>query len=154
MVEQSMLKCVRQIGYAVRDVEAAIKAYQALGGGDGEPQIFEVTLDAANGYRYRGEPASCTLKIGVIKAGGMDFEFIQCLQGRHPSGDYVAQHGEGLNHLGVYIDDLAAWKQKALASGARVVIEGSFAVSADRKGQYAYVEMAPGAYPQYELLQL
>lgn len=150
----SFFPAVHQIGYAVRDLDAALRTYQHLAGPDAPVSRFEVVLDQSNGYRYLGEEASCRLDIATIAAPHMDFEFIQVLEGDHPSRDYLKRHGDGVNHLGVYLDDLGPMKDQILGNGGRVINEGSFQLAEGRRGTFAYMQVAPGIYPLYELLQI
>lgn len=83
----------------------------------------------------------------------MDFELIQVLSGNHPARDYVEVSGDGINHLGVYVQDLDYWKRYLLPDHASLVIEGSFHISDVRTGLFAYVQLNGGG-PLYELLQM
>ena len=145
---------VRQIGYAVRDVDDAIRHFREVNGDISDFKSFEVTLDASGNYRYEGRPSRCRLKIAVAAVNCIDFEFIQPLDGEHPSADFLARHGEGINHLGLYLQDLAPLRAAMLKDGGRVVIEGSFFISADRQGKFAYMQMGAGPLPLYELLEM
>ena len=145
---------VRQIGYAVRDIDETIRRYREINGDISDFKSFEVTLDASGNYLYEGRPSRCRLKIAVASANGIDFEFIQPLEGQHPSADFLAKHGEGINHLGLYLKDLEPLRAAMLKDGGRVVIEGSFLVSADRQGKFAYMQMGASPLPLYELLEM
>lgn len=145
---------VHQIGYAVRDLDAALRHYQYLTGPAAPVNRFEVVLDRSNGYRYLGQEAACCLDIATIAAPHMDFEFIQVLEGDHPARDYLTRHGDGINHLGLYLSELAPLKEQILGNGGRIINEGSFEVGAGRRGVFAYMQLAPSVYPLYELLQM
>jgi catechol 2,3-dioxygenase-like lactoylglutathione lyase family enzyme len=154
MLDATFFGAVRQIGYAVRDVDRAIAHYCTLDGSSLEFDCFEVVLDASNGYLYRGHPAACRLKIATVTINSMDFEFIEVLDGQHPAGDFIASHGEGINHLALYLDDLEPIRQRIVEHGGRVIIEGDFAVSEERKGRFAYMQSGDSPYPLYELVQM
>ena len=51
---------------------------------------FQVTMGEDCAYRYRGQPATCRLDVARVTVNGMDHEFIQLLEGSHPTGDYIA----------------------------------------------------------------
>lgn len=149
----SLFACVGQIGYAVRDLETSIEAFLGANRATAEFETFETVLDESVGYRYNGVPDACRLRIATCRFGEMDFELIQVLSGNHPARDYVEASGDGINHLGVYVDDLAYWKEHLIPSHAELVIEGSFQISPTRKGLFAYVRLEGGG-PLYELLQM
>jgi hypothetical protein len=153
MVVESLFGSVKQIGYAVADLDSAMAAFRRADQVDVSFDVFETTLDETGNYRYRGQPDRCVLRIGIARIGGLDFELIQTLSGNHPSRDYVQRCGDGINHLGVYIEDLQHWKTHLLPARASLIIEGQFDISPERKGQFAYVQLAGGG-PLYELLQL
>jgi methylmalonyl-CoA/ethylmalonyl-CoA epimerase len=145
---------IRQIGYAVRDVDDTVDRYRQVNGDIRDFKCFEITLDSSGNYLYQGRPAQCRLKIAVVSVNGIDLEFIQPLEGEHPSADYLASHGEGINHLGLYLEDIDPLRTEILNSGGRIVIEGSFFVSAGRQGRFAYMQIGKSASPLYELLAL
>ena len=154
MLDATFFGAVHQIGYAVRDVDHAIEHYRKLDGSAHEFNRFEVVLDSSNGYRYLGQPAACRLKIATITINGMDFEFIEVLDGKHPAVDFIASHGQGINHLALYLDDLEPLYRRIIENGGRVIIEGNFAVSEERKGRFAYMQSGDRSYPLYELVQM
>jgi len=149
----SFFESVGQIGYAVRDLETAVEAFRQANRAATDFSIFETVLDETGSYRYRGKPDECHLRIATARFGSMDFELIQVLSGNHPARDYVEACGDGINHLGVYIDDLEYWKRQLLPDRAELVIDGAFQISETRKGLFAYVQLMGGG-PLYELLQM
>jgi methylmalonyl-CoA/ethylmalonyl-CoA epimerase len=153
-LDATFFGAVGQIGYAVRDVDRAVEHYRTLDASAHPFNRFEVVLDSSNGYRYLGRPAVCRLKIATVSINGMDFEFIEVLDGQHPAGDYLEVHGEGINHLGLYVADLQPILSKVIDTGGRVIIEGGFTLSADSSGRFAYVQLGDSPYPLYELVQM
>lgn len=151
---ESMFGSVRQIGYAVANLDRAMAAFRSADQAELKFDVFETVLDESGDYRYRGRPDRCALRIGIVRANGLDFELIEVISGNHPARDFVQRCGDGINHLGVYISDLAYWKQHLLPHRAEVIIEGSFQISAQRQGQFAYVLLSGTNGPLYELLQL
>lgn len=150
----SLFTSVGQIGYAVANLDRAMAAFAAAEPDGVKFDVFEAVLDASGHYRYRGQPDRCVLRIGTAHIGALDFELIEVVSGNHPARDYVQRCGDGINHLGVYIDDLDAWKQHLVPARAEVVIEGEFTISNLRKGRFAYVQLRDTGGPLYELLQL
>ena len=133
-----VLSAPNQIGFAVRDVDATLQRYRARYGWE-PASVATVDLNESCAYRYRGRPSFCRLKIGVIEQGAVQLEFIELLDGEHPVGDYLRQHGEGINHLGFFVEDLDAIVKNLAAEGVHPVIEGRFEIADGRAGAFIYV---------------
>ena len=145
---------VRQIGYAVADLEAALRQFEAMNGKAHEFWRFQSTLDAGCNYLYRGQPAECRLDIALTTINGIDHEFIQVLEGPHPTADFVAAHGDGINHLALYLSDITAQRAHALAIGGKVVVQGEFFDAASPAKRFCYIEFNDRPLPLYELIEL
>jgi hypothetical protein len=148
----SFMPAVRQIGYAVRDLEATLRHFEAMNGTGHDFWRFQVTMDESCAYLYCGRPAVCRLDIALTTVGGMDHEYIQVLSGEHPTADYVAANGDGINHLALYVDDLTAYEAHALSLGGRIVAQGAFSDGPARRFRYIGFDAQPG--PLYELVEM
>jgi len=149
---ESFMPSIKQIGYAVRDLGKTLKQFEAMNGTGHEFWRFQVTMDESCAYLYRGKPAVCRLDIALTTINGMDHEYIQLLSGDHPAGDYVAAHGDGINHLALYVDDLSAYEAHALSLGARIVAQGAFSEGPAKR--FRYVGFDDVSSPLYELLEM
>jgi len=130
-----VLPAPNQIGFAVRDVEATLARYAKRYGFEATlNEIIELNERCA--YRYYGRSSACRLKIAVCDRGALQLEFIQLLEGEHPVGDFLRRRGEGVNHLGFFVDDLDATVQLLVAQGARPIIEGRFQLVDGRAGAW------------------
>jgi methylmalonyl-CoA/ethylmalonyl-CoA epimerase len=148
-----LLQPVRQIGYGVADLDAALARYQALGAIGGEITRYEFQLDAGCSYQYRGKPAFCRLGVALTQVQGMDHEFVQVLEGQHPSADFVERHGDGMNHLALYLPDISVHLARALELGGVVVSQGRFEDAANPTARFCYVEFPDRPNPLYELVE-
>ena len=72
----------------------------------------------------------------------------------HPARDFLSRHGDGINHLGICLDDLGPLKEKILKNGGRIINQGSFNLAADQRGVSEDMQVATDVYPLYELLQM
>jgi catechol 2,3-dioxygenase-like lactoylglutathione lyase family enzyme len=135
--QRFVLPAPNQIGFAVRDLDAALARYQNRYGW--EATLVElIELNENYAYRYYGRPSSCRLKIAIIDRGAAQLEFIELIEGEHPVGDFLRQHGEGINHLGFFVDDLDSAVRALVAQGARPVIEGRFQLTDGRAGAFIW----------------
>jgi hypothetical protein len=151
---QSFTGSVRQIGYAVRDLEAALAQFEAMNGKAHEFWRFQADLNAGCNYLYRGEPAECRLDVALTNINGIDHEFIQVLEGPHPTADFIAAHGDGINHLALYLSDITAKRAHALSIGGRIAAQGEFFDPAGPAKRFCYIEFNDRPLPLYELIEL
>ena len=133
-----VLSAPNQIGFAVRDLEATLTRYRERYGL--EATLTEtIELDERCAYQYYGRASACRLKLAVLDHGAVQLEFIQLLDGEHPVGDFIRQRGEGINHLGFFVDDLTATSRVLVEQGARPVIAGRFQLTDGRAGAFVWL---------------
>ena len=129
----------------VDDLEAALPGYEALFG------PFEIAVAPLPDCTIRGRRADCTLKLAVNRAGPIEIELIQVLDGETPHSEHLREHGPGLHHVRFRVDDLEA-KLAALGElGCEVLLQKRFGPSV----AFAYVATPPGLGGSViELLQM
>lgn len=101
-----------QIGYVVRDIEAAMNHWaHVLGVG---PFVYKPDVTFAQ-IAYRGTPVEgMTSAVAHAFSGDLDIELIQQVSDS-PSiyRDFLDEYGEGMQHLGVLVTDWDAQMEKA-----------------------------------------
>lgn len=100
------------LGYAVRDADAAARRYERMLGA-----AFRLMPPFAVSDLY-GNPAKLKVYYGAM--AGTVIELIEVVEGRTPHSDFIRDHGEGIQHLGVYVPDVATAARKAIAEGGRI----------------------------------
>ena len=127
-----LLGPIRQLGFVVRDLDAALATWVAMGVGP-----FYVLRNVAQDTSYRGEPCSVVLSVAFANSGDLQIEVIQ-QHGDTPSiyQEFLASGREGFNQFAFWTQDLAA----TLESIAWPVV---WSGGGDGTG-YAYVEQ-PGS---------
>ena len=117
------LKSVDQVGMVVRDLDTTIKNYQEVLG----INFPDVSAPDYFNRVYRGKPENFRMRIGKTMMGGLQLELIQSLEGKTPYAEFLEKWGEGIHHLGFYVNNLdervAAFKKLGvgiLMSGERV----------------------------------
>jgi catechol 2,3-dioxygenase-like lactoylglutathione lyase family enzyme len=93
---------IDQVAYVVDDLEAALPGYEALFG------PFEVAVAPLRDCAIRGRRADCTLKLAVNRAGPIEVELIEVLDGETPHTEHLRKRGPGLHHVRYRVDDLDA----------------------------------------------
>lgn len=118
---QLPLKKVDQIGIVVRDADAVMKSWTALFG-IGPWSYREMGGKDAKGRDFK-------VKLAFASLGGVQLELIQPVEGRIFHSAFLEQHGEGLHHLGFYVDDVDAEAANLVKQGATILntMPGRFA---------------------------
>lgn len=137
---------VRQIGFVVRDIDAAITSWLRIGIGP-----WFVMRDLRLRTRYRGEPCEVVQSMALANSGPLQIELI-VQHGDTPSifTEFLAARGEGFHQLAWWVDDIDAALRSARDTGLPVVWE-----PADDGGvRYAYVEPPGGPVAIIEIMEL
>ena len=127
---------IRQNGYVVRDIEAAMRHWSTvLGVG---PWFFAPHAPIED-FTYRGRPSNVDVAIALANSGPLQIELIQ-QHNDAPSlyRDFLAAGQEGLQHIAYWTASFAADRQRAVGLGLRVGHEGV----TGRYGPFVYFETA------------
>jgi methylmalonyl-CoA/ethylmalonyl-CoA epimerase len=108
---------VDQIGVIVRDMDKAIDYYQALGMGPFNP--LKVTHTERRVYGKVVTDVKNVIRATQI--GQVQLELIQPLAGQSIQRKFLDRHGEGINHLGFFVDDVDGETDKMIQKGFRVI---------------------------------
>jgi hypothetical protein len=102
--------------------------------------------------KYKNLDTSYNLKIGLTYFGGTRVEFIQPIDGESIHMDYLKNHKYGVQHLGIYIDDIDKEIKLAKNEGIDVIMEGAgFGINGD--GHFAYLDTLEEFGVIYELIE-
>lgn len=132
---------IRQNGYVVRDIEAAMKHWtEVLGVGP----FFYFEKVPVEDFRYRGEPSDAEISIALANTGPFQIELIQ-QRNDAPSmyRDFLKAGREGLQHVAYWteaFDDMMA----KLSEQGFVVGQSGQINGADGRFVYFDTEAHPG----------
>lgn len=136
MTEKFSFSKIDHIGVIVKDLEKAVEHYESLGFGPFEP--LRIARDGA--YKERRvldkpiRPDSIKLKVSVAKIGPVKLELIQPAGGESLWKEFLDTKGEGINHLGFYVDDIDKEESELVEKGLKVLYKARF--SAGGGGTY------------------
>lgn len=133
---QLQLKSVDQIGIVVRDIDKVIASWSKLFGLG--PWIFRDLSFKDD----EGRPLKARLAFASL--GPVQLELIQPVEGRIFHSEFLDKHGEGLHHLGFFVDDFEGEVENLTAQGAKVLSSGP--------GRYAYFDTGGPGGVIYELI--
>jgi len=140
---------VRQLGYVVRDIEAAIDHWtRVLGIGP----FFYFPRIVAIETTYRGQPQPFEIAVALSQTGPMQIE-LMCQLDDAPSAlrEFTAAHGEGLHHLAYWTDAFDAKLGAARDAGYEVWQSGAIGT---RDNRFAYLATANHAGTVIELSEV
>ena len=124
---------IRQLGYVVRDIEAALKHWtEVLRVG---PFFYVERLPVVN-FRYKGKPSDVHASIAIGNSGAAQIELIQ-QRNDAPSmyRDFISSGREGLQHVSTWPEDYDGVVARALAAGFSIGQSGE-----TNRGPFAYFE--------------
>jgi methylmalonyl-CoA/ethylmalonyl-CoA epimerase len=110
----------------VRDMDRAIKYFEALGVGPFPPFLGGPGMPFT-GKTVRGEPSDYDMDLRLARGdiGGLHIELIQPLKGRSVYTEFLEEKGEGLHHLAFMVDDIDAEIADMEKRGFKVVQTGA-----------------------------
>ncbi|MEE8398726.1 MAG: VOC family protein [Desulfobacterales bacterium] len=106
------LKTLDHIGIQVRDVEEVIETWERTFG------IGPWTIREMTHTTPEGETLTTKLAFAYTD-NGVEIELIQSIR-----NDFIDTHGEGLHHLGFFVNDVDEDAAKAVEQGAKVAFKG------------------------------
>lgn len=122
--DPDVYKHVAHLGWVVRDAAATAAAWRALG----VTAIHDAGVHEVSGVAYRGKPVTVRVKKMVARFDNGTIEWIQPLNEGNAYADFLARHGEGVQHV-AYSAPTDAWMTAELARyealGVRVVQSGT-----------------------------
>lgn len=123
-----------QLGYVVRDIEAAMRSWIAHGVG---PWFYLEAVEF-DYFRHRGADSPLQMSVAMSNSGPLQIELIQ-QRNDAPSlyREFLASGGEGFQHISYWSTDYQALYDAALAAGFTVGHEGCIG---GELGRFAYLE--------------
>jgi methylmalonyl-CoA/ethylmalonyl-CoA epimerase len=137
-------RSLQQVAFVVRDLGSAQRFFsQSMG--IARFYVIENFGSRATGKTFRGSPAEHDFTIALAYSGDTQIELIQHLSGETCYREFLERRGEGMQHLGFFLDD-PEQHQEVLAefqrNGLSVLQSGRFG---DALYTYFDTESAIGA---------
>jgi hypothetical protein len=132
---------IRQLGYVVPDIEAAMDYWsRVLGVG---PFFYAERVPVVN-FTYKGQPSSPITSVALANSGPVQVELIQ-QRNDAPTmyRDFVKARGSGLQHVAYWTQSFDADMARLTARGFKVGMGGE--VGARGRFVYFETEYHPGA---------
>ncbi|HTY54216.1 MAG TPA: VOC family protein [Candidatus Binataceae bacterium] len=124
---------LHQVAFAVRDMDAAQKFFNEK---MGVPRFLVLNKfsESVTEKMYHGKPANSQFKIALAYSGETQLELCQHISGDTIYKDFLDKRGEGLHHLGFFMDD----KQKHDKALADLIAQGYPVLMSGRLGELSF----------------
>ena len=129
---------VTQVCILVPKLEPTVEAYYKLFG-IGPWQFYTYAKPFVKQMSYMGKPSDYSMRIALSYFGPTRIELIEPLEGNTVYADYIREHGYGVQHFGLIVDDMKAALAQAEAAGLKMTMDGS-GFGLDGDGHYAYLD--------------
>jgi len=128
---------VAQISYAVKDIDRVVEKWSSLYG------IGPWSYAENGGVDAKGRPWKVRMAFAYV--GPLQIELVQPLEGRIFQSRFLETWGEGLHHIGFYVDDVDAEVANLVEQGARLFVHDP--------GRFAYLDGGGAGGAIFELMQ-
>ena len=136
---------VDQVGVIVRDMDKAIEYYEALG--IGPFKSLDVTAIDRKVY---GKPADDVKNlVRVAQMGQVEFELVQPVSGESVQKKSLKDRGEGIDHLGFFVDNIDEEVANLVKKGFKVISSGKLVGG----GGFAFLDTDKVGGVFFELIQ-
>jgi methylmalonyl-CoA/ethylmalonyl-CoA epimerase len=129
---------IKQCALIVADLDAAVRRWQEQLE-IGPWTAYRLGPERLREMRYRGAEGSFSFRHALAWQGELQFELIEPLAGESIFADHLADHGEGLHHVGKYVPDHPAAVAGALAAGW-TPLQSARGFGAEGDGAFAYFQ--------------
>lgn len=143
---------IGQVAFVVRDLEAKMQAFwQDFG--IGPWSIFAFEPPRVKDMTYRGKRQDFRMRVAFAMCGETQIELVQSVSGPNLYEEFLAQCGEGVQHLGIHVTDMDSATRQMQALGYDLIQSGrGYGVQGD--GAFAYFATADRLSTLIELIQL
>ena len=129
---------IMHVGIVVKDMDKAIERLTLLGIGPFKPRILPA--DAKEFFRGKPFLPAKRVTIQTARIGDMELELIQPLDGDSPHKEFLEEKGEGIQHLGFFVDNLKSEVETLTQKGSSILLTSEFKGG----GGVAYLDLEVG----------
>jgi methylmalonyl-CoA/ethylmalonyl-CoA epimerase len=140
-----------QVCILVPKLEPVVEAYYKLFG-IGPWHFYTYKKPFVKEMNYMGKPANYASRIALSYFGPTRIELIEPLEGDSVYADFIREHGYGVHHFGLVIDDMSSALKQAEEAGLPMTMDGS-GFGPDGDGHYAYLDTEKYLGVTLELIQ-
>jgi methylmalonyl-CoA/ethylmalonyl-CoA epimerase len=129
---------IAQVAIIVENLETAVENYWKLFG-IGNWHFYTYGKPLVKTMTYQGQPGDYRMRVALSYLGPMRIELIEILEGDTVYADFVREHGYGVHHFGVLVENMEEALARAEAAGLMMTQDGA-GFGQDGDGHYAYLD--------------
>ena len=129
---------VAQVALVVEDLDKTVENYWKSYG-IGPWHFYTYGKPLVKRMSYHGKASEYKMRIALSYLGPLRIELIELGEGDTVYADYVREHGYGVHHFGILVEDMEAALAEAEASGVAMLQDGA-GFGRDGDGHYAYLD--------------
>lgn len=129
---------ISQLAILVPDLEKTVRNFSDHYG-VGPWHFYTYRKPLVKKMTYNGIEADYSMRIALSNIGNIRIELIEPLEGDSIYQDFINEHGYGLHHIGLVVDDIGKALEIARNTGLKVIMDGS-GFGLDGDGHYAYLD--------------
>ncbi len=130
------VESIDQVAIVVKDVHKTVENYWNILG-IGPWDIYEVAPPTLYERTYHGKPGYFTYWLAMTMVGPVQLELAQPISGDNVYTDFLAEHGEGLHHIAIKVDDTTETTKIMNQAGFSTLMSARFS-----DGGFAYYDTA------------
>jgi hypothetical protein len=142
---------VAQVALLVENLDEAMENYWNLFG-IGPWHVYTYGKPLVKRMTRHGQPSEYKMRVGLAWLGPMRIELIEPLEGDTVYAEFIKEHGYGLHHLGILVEDVDAAIAQAEAAGFKMTQDGA-GFGLDGDGHYAYLDTEDRIGATIELIE-
>ena len=142
---------IAQVAILVRDLDKTVENYWTLFG-IGPWHFYTYAKPLVRQMSYRGSPANYSMRIALSQIGSLRIELIEAKAGDSIYADFIREHGYGVHHLGILVDDMKDALTQTDSAELNMIQDGS-GFGLDGDGHYAYLDTEEALGVTIELIQ-
>ena len=122
----------------VRDLDQAMERYVGEFG-VGPWSVYTFSPDWIKDMNVRGEPQGYKMRLAIAYVGSMMYELLEPVEGPIAYKEFLDERGEGLHHLGYFVEDLDAAISYMEGKGY-TLLQSGHGIGTVGDGGYAYFD--------------
>ena len=142
---------VAQIAILVKDLDRTVENYWTQFG-IGPWHFYTYGRPLVKQMSYHGQPADYQMRIALSQIGPLRIELIEAQEGDSIYSDFIKEHGYGVHHLGILVEDMQTALAQVSSTGINMIQDGA-GFGLDGDGHYAYLETEDTLGVTLELIQ-
>jgi len=132
------IKEIAQICLIVENLEQTVENYWKIFG-IGPWQFYTYGKPLVKRMTRHGQPAKYKMRVALSNIGPLRIELIELGEGDTVYQGFVEEHGYGVHHFGILVENMSAALEQARSAGFQMTQDGA-GFGLDQDGHYAYLD--------------